>query len=384
MIPYGKQNISEADIAAVVATLKSDFLTQGNQVPQFEQALADYCGAKYAVACNSATSALHVACLALGLGQGDVLWTSPITFVASANCALYCGATVDFVDIDPNTRNLCPQKLAEKLAAAKISGCLPKIVVPVHFAGEPCDMAAIKQLSDEYGFKIIEDASHAIGASYQQGKVGNGQFSDITVFSFHPVKIITTAEGGVATTNDSDLAKKMAQLRSHGITRDPSEMHGESEGAWYYQQMDLGYNYRMTEMQAALGLSQLSRLDEFVSRRHQLAAQYDDLLADFPIQLPQRNPQNRSALHLYAIAVQPEKRKQVFDFLRENGIGVNVHYIPVHTQPYYREKLGFAQGSFPNAERYYAGAISLPLYFDLRDDEQKYIVATLQRVFQAA
>ncbi|ULJ70281.1 UDP-4-amino-4,6-dideoxy-N-acetyl-beta-L-altrosamine transaminase [Wielerella bovis] len=384
MIPYGKQTISEADIAAVVATLKSPYLTQGNKVPEFEQALAQYCGAKYAVSVNSATSALHIACLALGLGIGDVLWTTPTTFVASANCALYCGASVDFVDIDPKTFNISIQHLAEKLAQAKIAGCLPKIVVPVHLCGEPCDMAAIKQLADEYGFKIIEDASHAIGASYRGGKVGNCEFSDITVFSFHPVKIITTAEGGLASTNNADLANKMARLRSHGITRESSEMVGEPDGSWYYQQIDLGYNYRMTEMQAALGLSQLSRLDEFVARRHVLAAQYDDLLADLPVGLPFRQPENVSALHLYPILVVPEKRRQVFDYLRQNGIGVNVHYIPVHTQPYYREQFGFAHGDFPNAEHYYAQAISLPLYFDLSDDEQKQVVETLKRALQAA
>ncbi|XXQ69484.1 UDP-4-amino-4,6-dideoxy-N-acetyl-beta-L-altrosamine transaminase [Neisseriaceae bacterium B1] len=437
MIPYGKQNISDDDIAAVVATLKSPYLTQGNKVPEFERALAHYCGAKHAVAVNSATSALHIACLALGLGAGDILWTTPTTFVASANCALYCGASVDFVEIDPKTFNMSVKHLAEKLAQAKVSGSLPKIVVPVHLCGEPCDMAAIKKLADEYGFKIIEDASHAIGASYGCGKVGNCEFSDITVFSFHPVKIITTAEGGLATTNDVDLANKMMQLRSHGITREPSEMVGETDGGeenrltdaqfggrnspeqggtasqcaplasrsnavmadlcrqneraandfpppWYYQQIDLGYNYRMTEMQAALGLSQLTRLDEFVARRHVLAAQYDDLLANLPISLPFRQPENVSALHLYPVLVAPEKRRQVFDYLREHGIGVNVHYIPVHTQPYYREKFGFAHGDFPNAEHYYAQAISLPLYFDLSDDEQKQVVETLKRALQAA
>lgn len=384
MIPYGKQNISEEDIAAVTEVLRSDYLTQGSKVPEFEQKIAEYCGVPYAVASNSATSALHLACLALGLGQGDVLWTSPITFVASANCALYCGASVDFVDIDPKTRNLCPEKLAEKLAAAKVSGRLPKIVVPVHFCGEPCDMAKIHALSKEYGFKIIEDASHAIGASHQNGKVGNCQFSDITVFSFHPVKIITTAEGGVATTRDVHLANKMAQLRSHGITRQADEMQGKTHGDWYYQQVDLGYNYRMTEMQAALGVSQMARLDEFVSRRHQLAAQYDDLLANLPVVLPFRQPENRSALHLYPIWVQPEKRKFIFDDLRQNGVGVNVHYIPVHTQPYYRERFGFQAGDFPNAEDYYAGAISLPLYFDLSDNQQKQVVEILKQALQAA
>ena len=322
--------------------------------------------------------------MALGLGEGDVLWTTPITFVASANCGLYCGAALDFVDIDPQTLNMSVKHLREKLAAAKVSGCLPKIVVPVHLCGEPCDMAEIHALSKEYGFKIIEDASHAIGASYREGKVGNCQFSDITVFSFHPVKIITTAEGGVCTTNNVDLANKMMKLRSHGITRNPAEMLNESEGGWYYQQIDLGYNYRMTEMQAALGLSQMSRLDEFVSRRHQLAAQYDDLLKDLPVVLPFRQPENRSALHLYPIQVSPEKRRQVFDYLRQHDIGVNVHYIPVHTQPYYRKKFGFAHGDFPNAEYYYAGAISIPLYFDLSDNEQKQVVETLKQALQAA
>lgn len=388
MIPYGKQTISPADIAAVTAVLQSDFLTQGNKVPEFERALADYCGAAHAVAVNSATSALHLACLALGLGQGDVLWTSPITFTASANCALYCGADVDFVDIDPHTLNLSVPALADKLARARREGKrLPKIVVPVHLCGEPCAMAAIGELARQYGFAVIEDASHAIGAAYGAGKVGNCAHSDITVFSFHPVKIITTAEGGLATTKRPELAQKMVLLRSHGITRDPAEMDGGSDGAWYYQQIDLGFNYRMTELQAALGISQLARLDEFVARRHQLAARYDELLRGLPLDLPYRNPDNHSALHLYPVRVRPESgktRKQVFDYLRENGIGANVHYIPVHSQPYYRKRFGFQAGAFPSAEAYYAQAISLPLYFDLGEAQQDEVVRVLRAAFQAA
>ena len=384
MIPYGRQTISEADIAAVVRVLQSDYLTQGSQVPAFESSLKNYCGAAHAVAVCNATAALHIACQALGLGKGDILWTTPITFVASANCALYCGATVDFVDIDPHTLNLSIPRLAEKLAAAQVSGCLPKIVIPVHLCGEPCDMAALHQLSQQYGFKIIEDASHAVGASYQGGKVGNCRYSDITVFSFHPVKIITTAEGGACLTNSPELANTLARLRSHGITRNPDEMTHEADGAWFYQQIELGYNYRMTELQAALGVSQMTRLDEFVARRHALAERYDALLADLPLTLPHRNPNNRSALHLYPVQVQPESgktRQQVFDYLRAHGIGANVHYIPVHTQPYYRQRFGFAHGDFPAAEAYYAGAISIPLYFGLTEAEQDKVVEVLERAF---
>lgn len=383
-IPYGKQTISEADIQAVVSVLQSDFLTQGSRVPAFEQALADYCGAQHAVAVCNATAALHLACLALGLGPGDLVWTTPTTFVASANCALYCGADVDFVDIDPQTWNMSPDALAEKLARAKAAGRLPKVLVAVHLCGEPCDMAAIKRLSDEYGVAVIEDASHAVGARYRGGAVGGGQYSDITVFSFHPVKIITTGEGGMCLTNRADLAHKIALLRSHGITRNADEMEGGSDGAWYYQQIDLGFNYRMTEMQAALGLSQLQRLDEFVARRHVLAAQYDELLADLPVGLPFRHPDNRSALHLYPVLVPVQHRNRIFNALRANGIGVNVHYIPVHTQPYYRKRFGFAEGDFPNAERYYAQAVSLPMYFSLSDEEQRFVADALRQALQEA
>ncbi len=383
MIPYGRQHITQADIDAVVDVLKSPFLTQGSQVPAFEQAIASYTGASYGVAVNSATSALHIACLALGLGQGDWLWTVPNTFVASANCGLYCGAQVDFVDIDPVTLNMSVDALSKKLALAKAENRLPKVVIPVHFSGEPCDMAAIHALSQQYGFAIIEDASHAIGGKYQGKPIGNCQYSNITVFSFHPVKIITTAEGGLATTNRADLAEKMQLLRSHGVTRDTNLMTQASEGGWYYQQVDLGFNYRMTELQAALGVSQMTLLDTFVARRHQLAKRYDELLKDLPIILPTRHPENGSALHLYPIQVKANSgktRKQVFDYLRANDIGVNVHYIPVHTQPYY-QAMGFATGDFPNSEAYYQAAISLPLYYDLTEAEQDTVVAVLTQAF---
>lgn len=380
-IPYGRQHITQTDIDAVVAVLQSDFLTQGSQVPAFEERVATYTGAKFGVAVNSATSALHIACLALGLGQGekgkdDWLWTTPITFTASANCGLYCGAKIDFVDIDPLTLNMSTNALAEKLKLADAENRLPKIVIPVHFTGEPCDMAAIHALSQQYGFKVIEDASHAIGGKYHKQPIGNCKFSDITVFSFHPVKIITTAEGGLATTNDPALAEKMQLLRSHGITRDVNLMTHEPDGGWYYQQIDLGFNYRMTELQGALGVSQMNYLDDFVTRRHQLAKRYDDLLKDLPIILPYRNPANYSGFHLYPIQLTADSgktRKQVFDSLRAQNIGVNVHYIPVHTQPYYA-KLGFKKGDFPHAERYYAQAISLPLYYDLSEASQAQVV----------
>ncbi|MDY6841894.1 MAG: UDP-4-amino-4,6-dideoxy-N-acetyl-beta-L-altrosamine transaminase, partial [Pseudomonadota bacterium] len=345
MIPYGKQDISQADIDAVLDVLKSDFLTQGPKVPAFEQKVARHVGARHALAVNSATSALHIACLALGLGEGDWLWTSPITFVASANCGLYCGAKVDFVDIDPKTYNLCPDKLAEKLAQAEQEGCLPKVLVAVHLCGQPCDMEAIHKLSRQYGFCIIEDASHAIGGKYQGEFIGNGRYSDITVFSFHPVKIVTTAEGGMALTNSDALASRMNLLRSHGVTRDQNLMTHEPDGPWYYQQVDLGFNYRMTELQAALGISQMDRLDAFVARRHELAQRYDQLLADLPVTMPWQHPDSYSGLHLYVIRLQPDSisksHRQVFESLRAQGIGVNLHYIPVHTQPYY-QAMGFA------------------------------------------
>jgi len=380
MIPYGRQDITPEDIAAVEAVLRSDFLTQGPAVPGFEQALAAYCGAARGVAMNSATSALHVACLALGLGPGDRLWTSPNTFVASANCGLYCGAEVDFVDTDPATYNMSVAALEARLVAAAAEGRLPKVVIPVHFAGQSCEMRAIHALGQQYGFRIIEDASHAVGATYLGEPVGNCRYSDITIFSFHPVKIITTAEGGMAMTNDPALADCMERLRSHGITRDPTAMAWDSEGPWYYQQVELGYNYRITDLQAALGHSQLARLDDYVARRHAIAARYDAALAGLPLTTPWQHPDSRSALHLYPIRLHDAaRRREVFEALRAAGIGVNVHYIPVHTQPHYH-RLGFRPGDFPEAERYYAGAISLPMFPTLTPAQQDEVVASLARV----
>ncbi|WP_020395564.1 UDP-4-amino-4,6-dideoxy-N-acetyl-beta-L-altrosamine transaminase [Thiolinea disciformis] len=382
-IPYGRQDISEADIQTVVEVLRSDFLTQGPAVPAFEEAVSHYCGAKHAIAVNSATSALHIACLALGVGEGDIVWTSPITFVASANCALYCGASVDFVDIDSRTYNLSVDQLQIKLEQARQKNCLPKVVIPVHLCGQPCEMEQIHQLSQEYGFRIIEDASHAIGGKYQGQPIGNGLYSDITIFSFHPVKIITTAEGGMTLTNNTALAERMMLLRSHGITRDTKQMTHEPDGAWYYQQIDLGFNYRMTDMQAALGLSQMQRLDNFVQRRHELAQHYDELLAHLPITLPWQHPDSHSGLHLYVIRLQLDviklTHREVFDALRQQGIGVNLHYIPVHTQPYY-QAIGFKQGTFPQAERYYQEAISLPMFSSMTNEQQEYVCSTLTAI----
>jgi UDP-4-amino-4,6-dideoxy-N-acetyl-beta-L-altrosamine transaminase len=378
MIPYGRQNISQADIDAVMKVLHSDFLTQGPMVPCFEEALSQYCGAQHAVAVNSATSALHIACVALDLGLGDWLWTSPNTFVASANCALYCGAKVDFVDIDPRTYNMSVGSLKEKLKQSEKLGLLPKIVMPIHFAGQPCDMLEIQALSQQYGFKIIEDASHAVGASYNNIKVGSCTHSDITVFSFHPVKIITTAEGGMAMTNDTELANRMRRLRTHGITSDKELMHPRAGNEiWNYQQIELGFNYRMTDIQAALGFSQMQRLDEFVSRRREIAERYDEELRSLPITTPYQATGTNSSYHLYPIRVneaESEKtQRQVYDALWQNGVAANLHYIPVHRQPYYG-KLGFKAGDLPEAEQFHREVISLPMYSALTDDAQSKIL----------
>ena len=381
MIPYGQQDISQDDIDAVVAVLRSECLTQGPLVPSFEKAVGSYCGVKHAVAVNSATSALHIACLALDLGPNDWLWTTPNTFVASANCALYCGAKVDFVDIDSRTYNLCPRKLEAKLVHAQKANKLPKVVVPVHLTGQPCDMVAIHALGQKYGFKIIEDASHAIGGQYKGEPIGNGCYSDITVFSFHPVKIITTGEGGMALTNKDELATRLGLLRSHGITRDPALMTEPMHGPWYYQQVALGFNYRMTDMQAALGVSQMTRLPDYVKRRHQIAQRYNELLADLPLTLPWQHPDSHSAYHLYVVRLQLNKINvthcQVFEALRAKDIMVNLHYIPVHTQPYY-QNMGFKLGDFPDAEQYYREAISIPMHVNLTDAEQDFVVSTLR------
>jgi len=384
IIPYGRQEITDEDIQAVVEVLRSDFLTQGPVVPRFEQAVAEYSNAKQVIAVNSATSALHIACLALDLGPGDWLWTSPNTFVASANCARYCGANVDFVDIDPRTYNMSVDALAAKLEQAEKTGLLPKIVVPVHFAGQPCDMPAIFELSQRYRFKIIEDASHAIGATYNQIKVGSCTHSDITVFSYHPVKIITTAEGGMSLTNNEQLANRMRRLRTHGITSDKALMQARLENEiWNYQQIELGFNYRMTEIQAALGLSQMSRLDEYVARRHEIARHYDAELAKMPITTPWQSPQTYSSYHLYPIRVNETKAKktqrQIYDALWKNGIAANLHYIPVHRQPYY-ENLGFKEGDFPEAELFHREVISLPMYPTLKIELQEHVIDALQKV----
>jgi len=383
MIPYGRQDINQLDIQAVVDVLRSDFLTQGPVVPAFENAVSIYCNAKYAVAVNSATSALHIACLVLGVGKGDLVWTSPITFVASANCALYCGAEVDFVDIDPQTYNLSVDRLKEKLILAEKAGRLPKVVIPVHLCGQPCDMEGIHALSQQYGFKIIEDASHAIGGRYKGEPIGNCRYSDITVFSFHPVKIITSGEGGMALTNDIKLAKHMRLLRSHGITSDSADMQPRpSEELWNYQQIDLGFNYRMTDFHAALGLSQMQRLEEFVAKRHFLAKRYDNMLSDMPVLTPWQHSNGYSSYHLYIIRLKLDEIKkthrQVYEALRAAGILVNLHYIPVYRQPYY-EMMGFKLGYCAQAELFYSEAISLPMYPGLTEDQQDYVVTEIEK-----
>lgn len=384
MIPYGRQDISQADIDAVVKVLRSDWLTQGPMAPRFEQAVAASVGAQHAVATNSATSALHIACFALDLGPGDWLWTSPNTFVASANAGLYCGARVDFVDIDPCTYNMSVERLAEKLEQAKAKNKLPKIVIPVHFAGQSCDMAAINALAQQYGFRIIEDASHAIGGKYRDESVGNGRYSDITVFSFHPVKIITTGEGGMALTNDANLAERMMRYRSHGITSMKESMQSRPDDEiWNYQQIDLGYNYRTTDLQAALGLSQLKRLEEFVKRRHEIARCYDGAFAELPVIAPWQHPDTWSSYHLYPLRVRESQcgktQRQVYDNLLKAGIGVNLHYIPVYRQPYYKA-MGFPVGYCPEAELYYKEVISIPMFAALTDDAQNRVIDELKKV----
>ena len=384
MIPYGRQEITEADIAEIEKVLRSDFLTQGPIVPKFEQSVADYCGAFHAIAVNSATSALHIACLALDLGPGDWLWTSPNTFVASANCGRYCGANIDFIDIDAKTYNISVDALSDKLIQAEKSGKLPKIVVPVHFAGQPCDMPAIRDLSKRYGFKIIEDASHAIGSSYNQIKVGSCTHSDITVFSFHPVKIITTAEGGMALTNDKDVADKIYRLRTHGITNDEIKMEERpKDEIWNYQQIDLGFNYRMNDIQAALGLSQMKRLDKYVKRRQEIAKHYDNALKKLPLVTPWQSPSNYSSYHLYTILIKKnltqKTQRQVYDELIKKNIGINLHYIPVHRQPYY-ENLGFKKNNFPQAENFHREVLSIPIHPSLKEEQQSYVIETLKGI----
>jgi UDP-4-amino-4,6-dideoxy-N-acetyl-beta-L-altrosamine transaminase len=387
MIPYGRQSLDQADIDAVVEVLESDWLTQGPTIERFEAAMAERCEAGFGVAVCNATAALHIACLAAGLGEGDWLWTSPNTFLASANCGRYCGADVDFVDIDPLTWNLDVNALKHKLESAEREGKLPKVLVAVAFSGQSCDMRAIAELSRRYGFVMIEDASHAVGASYAGRPVGCGEYADMTVFSFHPVKIVTTGEGGLVLTNSPERAEHLRRLRSHGMTRDPVQMDAPSHGPWYYQQVELGFNYRITDMQAALGLSQLNKLDGFLARRRQLVARYQALLADLPLTLPTPQPEAESAWHLYVVRLQTERlqhsHRQIFEGLRAAGIGVNVHYIPVHLQPYYRD-LGFAAGDFPQAEAYYAQAISLPLFPAMSDEQQDFVVDQLRRLLTDA
>ncbi|OQW58728.1 MAG: UDP-4-amino-4,6-dideoxy-N-acetyl-beta-L-altrosamine transaminase [Proteobacteria bacterium SG_bin9] len=384
MIPYGRQTITQEDIDAVIDVLRSDWLTQGPTVPRFEQAVSTYCQAKFSVAVNSATSALHIACLALEVGPGDVVWTSPTTFVASSNGALYCGADVDFVDIDPKTYNLSVERLAEKLVQAEKTGRLPKVVIPVHLCGQSCDMAGIHALARKYNFKIIEDASHAVGAKYKNEPVGNCRYSDIAVFSFHPVKIITTGEGGLAVTNNEALARRMQLFRSHGITSDRADMQlRPSDEIWNYQQVHLGFNYRMTDVQAALGLSQMAHLDEFVVKRHEIAEKYDTELKGLPIGLPWQHPDTRSSYHLYPVRIPRHGNKPqryIYDLLTKADIRVNLHYIPVYLQPYY-EALGFRRGYCEEAENFFRETVSLPVFPTLTAGEHDYVIDTLRKAF---
>ena len=383
MIPYGKQDISLDDINAVVEVLKSDFLTQGDVVPMFEKCLSDYTGAKHSVVVNSATSALHIACKALEVGPGDLVWTSAVTFVASANCAVYCGASVDFIDIDPNSYNICIESLANKLEHAASSGNLPKVLIPVHLSGQSCDMKSIHILSKKYGFTILEDASHAIGGKYEDDPIGNCKYSDIAVFSFHPVKIITSGEGGAALTNNPELDKNMRLFASHGITRDVELMEANSDGPWYYEQISLGWNYRMTELQAALGLNQMSRINSFIEKRHQIAKRYNSELKHLPITLPAQSDKIFSSFHLYIIRLKLDEikksHKDIFEELRQEGLGVNLHYIPVYHHPFYK-KQGFKAQYCPEAEKYYQEAISIPIYFGLSDEQQGEVINIISKV----
>ena len=386
MIPYGRQEISKDDIKSVLKILKSDWLTQGPNVQMFEDLVAERVGADFAVACNSATSALHLACKSLDLKKGDIVWTSPNSFVASANAAIYCGAKVDFVDIDPHTYNLSIEKLEKKLIYAKKKNCLPKIIIPVHFAGQSCDMRRIHKLSKRYKFKIIEDASHAIGSSYENQKVGNCKYSSITVFSFHPVKIITTAEGGIATTNNRKIAERLIRDRSHGITRNKTNFKKNSKDEiWNYQQVDIGFNYRMNDIQAGLGISQLKKLDEFIQKRHQIVNFYNSELSSLGICLPYQHIKTYSSYHLYPIRVSKKKgginQRKLFDYLRGNNIGVNLHYIPIYRHPYFRD-LGFKKGYCEEAENHFKEVISLPIFSNLRKQEQKFVIESIKEIYK--
>jgi UDP-4-amino-4,6-dideoxy-N-acetyl-beta-L-altrosamine transaminase len=379
MIPYGKHLVDEDDIDAVVDVLRNQFLTQGKVVPQFEQALCEYTGAKHCVAVNSATSGLHVACLAAGVGAGDLVWTVPNSFVASANCALYCGASIDFVDIDPTTRNINVATLEKKLLQAANQNRLPKVLIVVHFSGLSCDMQSIRTLTQMYSIVLIEDAAHGLGGSYQQSKIGSCVYSDMAVLSFHPVKSITSAEGGAVLTNQSQLYQKLQLFAKHGVTKDPTQYQGESHGPWYYQQLELGYNYRLSDMQAALGLSQLKKLHSFMQRRAEIAIKYDDALADLPLKLPVVESHSQSAWHLYMVELTQHDRQDIYQQLHAKGVGVNVHYIPIHLQPYY-QKLGFKKGDFPMSEHFYQHALTLPLFPSLTAVEQTKVIDTLHEV----